>query len=92
MFNDKTPIGLSGVIAEFHWTNPHCSMVLAVSGAKGTQRWNIQLGPPTKLYQEDWKPMMFKPGTMLSVLVWPMRDGSHRALLISSVDDSTKKR
>jgi Family of unknown function (DUF6152) len=55
-----------------------------MSGANGDEEWNIQLGPPTRLYREDWKPLMFKPGDKIIVLVHPMRDGTRRGLWISN--------
>ena len=85
MYDEKKALTLTGTISAFHWRNPHCSNDIIVSGAAGEEQWSVQLGPPTKLFREDWKPLMFKPGTKISARVYPMRDGTHRALLISSI-------
>jgi hypothetical protein len=84
MYNLEETVTLKGKIKAFHWTNPHCWFQLVVLGAKGEEEWSIQLGPPTELYREDWKPRMFKPGNSIIALVHPMRDGTRRGLWISS--------
>ena len=83
MYDLEKTVTLKGTIKAFHWTNPHCSIDLFVSGANGEEQWVIQLGPPTTLYREDWKPLMYKPGDSMTALVHPMRDGTHRGLFIS---------
>ena len=85
MYDEKNALTLTGAISAFHSRNPHCSIDIIVSGAAGEEQWSIQLGPPTKLFREDWKPLMFKPGTKISARVYPVRDGTHRALVISSI-------
>jgi|ERR1700722_3464467 len=84
MYDLEKTVVLKGAIKEFHWTNPHCWIRLLILGANGQEEWNIQLGPPTQLYREDWKPLMFKPGDSITVLVHPMRDGTRRGLWISN--------
>jgi hypothetical protein len=83
MYDMEKTVTLKGVIKAFHWTSPHCSIDLFVPATNSEELWTIQTGPPTTLYREDWKPLMFKPGDPMTALVHPMRDGSHRALLIS---------
>jgi hypothetical protein len=85
MYDMEKTVTLKGAIKAFHWTNPHCSIQLLVSSEpSGNEEWNIQLGPPTKLYREDWKPLMYKPGDSIIALVHPMRNGTKQGLLISS--------
>jgi hypothetical protein len=80
MYDLEKTTTLKGTIKSFHWTNPHCSIELFVSDR---EQWNIQLGPPTRLYREDWKRIAFKPGNAITALVHPMRDGTHVALFVS---------
>jgi len=80
MFDLEKTTTLTGTIKSFHWTNPHCSIELLVSDH---EQWNIQLGPPMRLYREDWKRLAFKPGKAIIALVHPMRDGTHVALFVS---------
>ncbi len=75
---------LEGTIKAFHWKNPHCSIQLAIPGADGEQEWTIQMGPPITPYRDDWKPGMFRSGDSIIALVHPRRDGTRRALWISS--------
>ena len=89
MYDEQTTLTLRGTIKSFHWTNPHCWIVLMTSGPNGEkspdggEEWNIQLGPPTTLYKEDWKPRNFKPGNTILALIHPTRDGTHKGLWIS---------
>ena len=89
MYDMEKTTTLKGTIKTFHWANPHCWIELLTSGANGYEEWNVQLGPPTRLYREDWKPLMFKPGDKIIALVHPMRDGTRRGLWIANtaVDD-----
>ena len=89
MYDMEKTTALKGTIKTFHWANPHCWIQLLTSGANGYEEWNVQLGPPTRLYREDWKPLMFKPGDKIIALVHPMRDGTRRGLWIANtaVDD-----
>jgi hypothetical protein len=84
MYNMEKTVALKGTIKAFHWTNPHCWIQLLVVGANGEEEWNIQMGPPTALYREDWKPLMFKRGESIVALVHPMRDGTYKGLWVSN--------
>lgn len=84
MYDMQKTVTLQGTIKAFHWENPHCWIQLSTAGAHGEEEWNVQLGPPTQLYREDWKPLMFKPGSSIVALVHPMRDGTRRGLWISN--------
>jgi hypothetical protein len=84
MYDMEKTVALKGTIKAFHWENPHCWIQLLILRANGEEEWNIQLGPPTTLYREDWKPLMFKPGDKIIALVHPMRDGTRRGLWVSN--------
>jgi uncharacterized protein DUF6152 len=86
MYDMQKTVTLKGTVKTFHWENPHCWIQLMVAGANDDEEWNVQLGPPTKLYRDDWKPLMFKPGDSIVALVHPMRDGSRRGLWISNTN------
>jgi Family of unknown function (DUF6152) len=90
MYDMEKTVTLKGAIKAFHWTNPHCWIQVLVLGPTGDEEWNIQLGPPTKLYREDWKPLMYKPGDSITALVHPMRNGTRQGLLISSTGSDGK--
>jgi hypothetical protein len=92
MYNLEKTVALKGTIKAFHWANPHCWIELLILRANGEEEWYIELGPPTTLYREDWKPLMFKPGDKITALVHPMRDGTQRGLWIANtgIDDKPK--
>jgi len=83
MYDLENTVALKGTIKAFHWTNPHCWIELWVSRANGEEAWILQMGPPTKLYRDDWRPLTLKPGDAIIALIHPMRDGTRRGLWIS---------
>jgi hypothetical protein len=86
MYDLEKTVELRGTIKAFHWTNPHCSIELLIPGTNGIEEWNIQMGPPTTLYREDWRPGSLKKGDPIIVLIHPIRDGTRRGLWLSGTD------
>lgn len=83
MFDHEKSIELTGTVAEFQWGNPHCWIQLLVPGEKPVE-WSIEMGAPTELFRNGWKPGTLQPGDRIVVIVHPMRDGTPGALYVSS--------
>jgi len=78
MFDADTKITLDGVVKEFQWTNPHAWIMLTVANAEGrAEPWAIELGGPSGLARQGWKPKTLTPGMPVSVTIHPLKDGSH---------------
>jgi hypothetical protein len=84
IFEPERTITLSGTVREFQWTNPHCWIQLQVAGAAGAEEWSVEMGAPLQLYQGGWKPRTLQPGDEISVVVRPMRDGTHGGLFVAA--------
>lgn len=84
MFDAARTVTLSGRLKEFQWTNPHCWIQLLVTGSSGTaEEWSIQMGPPSNLYRDGWRPHALKGGDALTIQIHPMKDGSRGGIWVS---------
>ena len=85
MYDHNRTVTVKGAVKEFQWTNPHSWVQLLVSGADGAEEWSIQMGPPSYLYRDGWRPKTLAPGDEITVTVYPMVDGSRGGLWASGV-------
>lgn len=83
MYDQDKSLTLKGAVKAFQWTNPHCWIQVLVSGSDGDKEWSVQMGPPSNLYRDGWRPGTLKVGDTISVVVHPMRDGTPGGLWIS---------
>jgi hypothetical protein len=91
MFDRQKPLELSGTVRVFQWTNPHCWIQLLVPGKNGdTVEWSVEMGPPMDLFRNGWKPGTLKAGDKITVVVYPMRDGSTAGLFVSATGSDGK--
>jgi hypothetical protein len=84
MFEQEKSIELSGTVAEFQWGNPHCWIQLLVPGGQEATEWSVEMGAPTELFRNGWRPGTLKPGDRIVVVVHPMRDGTRGGLYVSA--------
>src|SRR5580692_8431070 len=77
MFDRTRTISLDGVIKEFQWTNPHSWIQLMVTDQSGKAvEWSLEGGSPNILGRDGWKRTSIVPGDHVTVVVYPMKDGS----------------
>jgi Family of unknown function (DUF6152) len=78
MFDADSKVTLEGVVKDFQWTNPHAWIMLTVANTEGrAEPWAIELGGPSGLARQGWRPKTLTPGMPVSVTVHPLRDESH---------------
>jgi hypothetical protein len=90
MYDQGKSVTLKGTVKQFQWTNPHCWIQVLVPVDGDAQEWSIQMGPPSNLYRDGWRPGTLKVGDKIIIAVHPMRDGTHGGLWISGVDTDGK--
>jgi|SRR5580700_8775791 hypothetical protein len=94
MFDMNKPTTLSGTVKELQWTNPHCFIQLLVAAggaARDTQNeWSIEMASPGQLLRGGWKPGTLKPGDKITLVVFPMRDGSKGGSYLSGTGPNGK--
>jgi hypothetical protein len=82
MFDQSTPVTLSGVVTSVEWTNPHVYIEMDLTEPlKGHRHWSIELGSPSILQRGGWKFNSVKRGDKVSAIVSPLRNGEPGSLL-----------
>jgi hypothetical protein len=78
MFDRSQQITLQGTVKDYQWTNPHVFVQFLVRNDKGEdQEWSIEGASPNMLYREGWTKTTFQAGDQLTLVVNPLKDGSH---------------
>lgn len=91
-FDMSKTITVSGVVKEFQWINPHSWIQMMVTDASGNAvEWSIEMGAPSSLVRQGWKPKTLKPGDQITVATHPLRDGRPGGSLVSAtLPDGTR--
>ena len=85
MFDKGTVKEVTGTVREFQWTNPHIWIQIIVENDDGEQEeWSIEGIGPNTLFRRGWRPNSFKPGDVVEIRFFPMRDGSPAGLFVGA--------
>ena len=83
MFDKDKQVTLVGEVKEFQWANPHVWLQLVTHDEAGRPvEWSIEMASVNILARQGWKKASFKPGDKVTVVINPLRDGSHGGSLI----------
>jgi hypothetical protein len=84
MFDNSKQVTLVGTVKQFQYSNPHSWIQLVVTTPSGgTDEWTIEALSPNVLGREGWKRNSLLAGQKVTVLLHPLRDGTHGGNLIS---------
>ena len=88
MFDRTKEVTISGTVRIFEWTNPHSWLQVVVPAAQGRpqREYSIELGSPNTMVRQGWRKNSFKPGDRVTVVMYPMRDGSPGGAFVSAVN------
>ena len=76
-FVSDKEIDVSGVVKEFHFTNPHGVIFFDVVDENGqVVTWKGETNSPNLLRRRGWKLSSLPVGTKITIHGWPARDGS----------------
>ncbi len=67
---------VSGVVQEFHFTNPHGIVTLAVKQGGKEVTWRAETNSPSILRRRGWTQDSIHVGDTITIEGWPARDGS----------------
>jgi len=82
MFDQASPLTITGVVSGVEWTNPHVYIELDLAEpVKGATHWSIELGSPSILQRGGWKFNTVKKGDKVSAVVSPLKNGEPGSLL-----------
>lgn len=73
---DDKVVKVTGVVKEFHFSNPHGVITLVVQQGGGTTIWRAETNSPSILRRHGWTPESLHIGDKITVVGWPARDGS----------------
>lgn len=76
MFDDTKVVELQATVKELQWTNPHVWLQLLVSDDGNSTEWSIEGGSPNSLSRQGWRSTTFRPGDVVVVRIYPMKDGT----------------
>ena len=84
-FDTEKRVEVTGVVDEWQWQNPHAWLRLQVDDGAGNKvEWNIEATSPNILMRQGWRRSTLQPGDNITVLVYPMRDGSPGGSLLGA--------
>jgi hypothetical protein len=64
-------------VTKFKWANPHSLITFEVTGADGkVATWIAEGGSPSALPRVGWNRNSVKPGDVLTIAVYPARNGT----------------
>ena len=86
MFDQSRTVTLEGTVKQFQWTNPHCFIQLLVPSPSGPVEWSLEMNSPGASMREGWKPGTLKAGDQVSVVINPVRDGTHGGRVVLATD------
>jgi hypothetical protein len=77
IYDSDNPIELTGKVAAWKFTNPHCLIELEVVAENGeTQMWTLEGSNTSLMFRRGWTPETLKPGQEIMVTVRPLRSGA----------------
>lgn len=85
MFDNGKVWTWEGRVVELQWQNPHTHVIVDVP-AEGNDpflvgRWDFEAASPNIASRQGWNRGIFKPGDSITVVGYPMRDGTKGASL-----------
>jgi len=75
MFDFSKRVTAEGVVKDIRVINPHMSLTLVVSDAKGTREIAFEGHSVNNFYRAGWRPNMVKVGDKIKVTFAPRKDG-----------------
>jgi hypothetical protein len=79
MYDQEKTVMLRGVVTQVRWTSPHVNFSISADAARGRPAvaWVLEATSPGNLTRAGWTRTSLKAGDRISVLVAPLRDGTH---------------
>ena len=86
MFDMSKTVTLQGTVKEFQYTNPHSWLQVLVAGPDGkTVEWGFETEGPSTLLRVGIKLKTFQPGDKVTVVIYPMKDGSAGGSFVGAI-------
>jgi hypothetical protein len=77
VFDRSAQKQIAGTVKTFEYTNPHCWIWLDVPNDQGgVDTWGFEGTSPNSLSRNGWSRTTLKPGDKITVIYYPLKDGS----------------
>lgn len=84
-FDNSKRIEVTRVVEHWEWQNPHAWLRMQVTDENGNEvEWNIEATSPNILMRQGWRRTTLEPGDSVTVLIYPLRDGSPGGSLLGA--------
>lgn len=91
MFDRTRTVTVEGTVREFQWSNPHAYIQLVSKDSAGREvEWSLEMGAPMYLYARGWRPRTLRPGTKVSIDLYPLRSGEPGGVVLDVSDENGK--
>ena len=78
MYDQEKTLTLRGVVTQVRWTSPHVNVsVISDAGRQAGVAWVLEATSPGNLLRAGWTRTSIKVGDRVSIVVAPLRDGTH---------------
>jgi hypothetical protein len=79
MYDQEKTLTLRGEITQVRWTSPHVNFSILADAGRGQPgvAWVLEATSPGNLIRAGWTRTSIRVGDHLSVVVAPLRDGTH---------------
>src|SRR4051812_21568611 len=82
MFALDKVVTVTGTVKDYQFKMPHVWVYVVAPGANGAmEEWGFEAHSPNLVARKGWTIKTLKPGDKLTLLMHPMRDGSHAGSL-----------
>ncbi|HEX5280569.1 MAG TPA: DUF6152 family protein [Micropepsaceae bacterium] len=83
MFDRDKTLTLNGTVKELEWTNPHAWLYVMVADDSGKIiEYPLEMQSTGQAMKNGWRADSIKPGDKVSVVMHPLRSGSHGGQLL----------
>ena len=91
MFDRSHTMTLEGTVREFQWSNPHASIMLAVTREGQSQLWVVEMMGPGGLARQGWTQNTLTPGMRVRLLIHPLREGGKGGQFVGAILSDGKR-
>jgi hypothetical protein len=82
MYDSQKTLEVAATVKEFQWTNPHAWLAVTYTDAQGRSTdVDLELGSPTQLVRQGWRPKSIVAGDKVTVTFHPHKDGAKTGFL-----------
>ena len=94
MFDSSRQTTWTGTVVAFRWANPHTFITIDVPATREhpelAGRWSIEGGSPNIMSRQGWTRNSFAVGDPITVVGYPLRDGSRGGSLYYALRNGTR--